>query len=163
MPAIALINGHCFGAGCFIALAHDYSIQNASKGFWCLPEVDLGMVIPSTIALFLKAKFPSLKVYRDAALEGRRYNGPEALKVGIVDAVGGLDETLKFIDERKLVSKIKPGAFGGLKEDTWREVLAGFADHQGNVDWRNTVESEKLETDKKAEESVVAWEDKSKL
>lgn len=46
MPTIAWINGHAFGAGVFLALAHDYRIQNPAKGFLCLPEVDMGMLIP---------------------------------------------------------------------------------------------------------------------
>jgi enoyl-CoA hydratase/carnithine racemase len=163
MPTITLINGHAFGAGFFLALAHDYSIQNPSRGFMCLPEVDLGLVIPSGIVVMIKSKLPSSQEYRNAAIEGRRYAGPESLKAGIVDALGGLDEALKLIEERKLISKIVPGALEGLKEDLWRETLYAFKNQQENVAWRNTIDSEKRDAIKEIEMRVAEWEKKSKL
>src|ERR1700753_388184 len=45
-PTISVLNGHTFGAGVFLGMATDYRIMNGSRGFWCLPEVDLGLVIP---------------------------------------------------------------------------------------------------------------------
>ena len=163
MPTIALINGHAFGAGFFLGLAHDYCIPNPSRGYLCLPEADLGIVIPSTIAVMIKAKMPSVQVYRDAVIEARRYSGPQALKAGIVDALGGLDETLKFIEERQLISKVLPGAVGGLKDDLWREVLYAFDNHQENVDWRDTMDLQKGAFDSDAESVVTQWERTSKL
>jgi enoyl-CoA hydratase/carnithine racemase len=163
MPTIALINGHAFGAGFFLALAHDYSIQNPSRGYMCLPEIDLGLVIPSSIVVMIKSKLPSSQLYRDAAIEGRRYTGPESLKSGIVDALGGLNEALKLIDERKLISKTASGALAGLKEDLWREVLHAFKNQQENVEWRNAIDQEKIEFQQKTEEKVAEWEKKPKL
>ena len=54
MPTITVINGHAFGAGFFLALAHDYCLQNPNRGFMCLPEVDLGVLIPTSIAVMIK-------------------------------------------------------------------------------------------------------------
>jgi enoyl-CoA hydratase/carnithine racemase len=163
MPTIALINGHAFGAGFFLGLAHDYCIQNPSRGYLCLPEVDLGVVIPSTIAVMIKAKMPSIQVYRDAVIEGRRWGGPQALKAGIVDALGGLEETLKFIEDRQLLTKVLPGAVGGLKEDMWREVLNAFENHQENVDWRDNIDLQRGAFDSETESIVAEWEKISKL
>ena len=111
----------------------------------------------------IKKKLPSSQTYRDAAIEGRRFGGPESLKAGIVDALGGVDEALKFIEERKLISKVAPGAIPGLKEDMWREVLYAFANHQDEVNWRNAIEAEKADFEKKVEVRVTDWEIKSKL
>lgn len=136
--------------------------MNPSRGFWCLPEVDLGVAIPSTIVVLLKAKI-SKPIYRDAVFEGRRYSGPDALKAGLVDGLGGLEEVLKFIDERKLIVKAASGVIGSLKEDLWREVLAAFADHQGNVDFRDNIEADKIKFEQAMEQRVSEWEKKSKL
>ena|ERR1700753_2624902 len=163
MPTIALINGHAFGAGVFLTLAHDYSIQNPSRGYICLPEVDLGIVIPSSIAIMIKTKLPSPQLYRDAVFEGRRYGGPESLKAGIVDAIGGLDETLKLIDERKLISKATSVALAGLKEDLWRDVLYAFKNQRENVEWRNSIELERTDFQRNTEKRVAEWEKKPKL
>lgn len=42
-PAItvAAINGHAFGAGAQLSLAHDYRIMRTERGYWCMPEIDL--------------------------------------------------------------------------------------------------------------------------
>ena len=40
-PAItvAAMNGHAFGAGAQIALAHDYRIMRKDRGYFCMPEI----------------------------------------------------------------------------------------------------------------------------
>jgi len=43
LPTVAALNGHAFGAGAMAVLAHDLRVQNTDRGWFCLPEVDLGM------------------------------------------------------------------------------------------------------------------------
>ena len=50
------------------------------------------------------------------------------MKEGIVDHVGGLDETLAYVDEMELVKKAQPGhsgnsVYGELKREMWRETV----------------------------------------
>lgn len=50
---ITALNGHAFGAGAMLALAGDLRIGRTERGFWCLPEADLGMPFsPGMMALF---------------------------------------------------------------------------------------------------------------
>src|SRR5512144_1551091 len=52
LPTVAAINGHAFAGGGMFALAHDYRVMRADRGFFCLPEVDLGMgLAPGMMAL----------------------------------------------------------------------------------------------------------------
>jgi Delta3-Delta2-enoyl-CoA isomerase len=158
MPIIALVNGHAFGAGVFLAFAHDYRIQNPSRGFICLPEIDLGLVIPSPLQLMFQKKLTPT-AYRDAVLEGRRFGGPDALKSGLVDALGGLAETIKLIQEKKLVGKGGPATvWGGLKENAWRDVWNGIENDDETSVWRTQIEMRKSESKEDGRRRVEEWE-----
>jgi enoyl-CoA hydratase/carnithine racemase len=74
----------------------------------------------------IQQKISRSQSYRTAVLEGKRLKGEEALQLGIVDALGGLEECIALINARKLVSKSEGGVYGVLKEDAHREILAGF-------------------------------------
>jgi enoyl-CoA hydratase/carnithine racemase len=162
MATVALINGHMFGAGVFLAIACDYRIQNPSRGFFCLPEVDLGITIPTAIATMLKYK-TTPNVYRNAVFEGKRMGGPQCLEAGLVDGLGGIEEAIKLITEKGLVKKAELGALGGLKEDAHSEILASIEQHQKNIDWRDGIELKKERNAEVAKKQVEEWEQKSKL
>src|SRR5262245_50292945 len=40
---VAAVNGHAFGGGAILASLHDYTIMREDRGYWCMPEVDLGV------------------------------------------------------------------------------------------------------------------------
>jgi enoyl-CoA hydratase/carnithine racemase len=85
MPTVAAIQGHCFAAGGMLAMAHDWRVMRADRGFFCLPEVDLGLPFPPGMDALLRAKLtPSTAV--EAMTTGRRYGGEDALAAGIVTA-----------------------------------------------------------------------------
>jgi enoyl-CoA hydratase/carnithine racemase len=83
---VAAINGHAFAGGAMLATAHDYRVMREDRGYWCLPEVDLGLPLTPTMYAVLDAHLPR-PALADAALTGRRYTGPEALAAGIVTEV----------------------------------------------------------------------------
>jgi Delta3-Delta2-enoyl-CoA isomerase len=87
MPTVAAINGHAFGIGAMYALAHDRRAMRQDRGWFCLPEVDLGMRFNAFQLLLLSSRLPSATV-REATLTGRRYGGDDALTAGIVEFVG---------------------------------------------------------------------------
>ncbi|KAE9976683.1 hypothetical protein EG328_002469 [Venturia inaequalis] len=163
MPTIALINGHAFGAGCFLALAHDYRIQNPTRGFNCLPEIDMGVLIPTAVQAMFKQKMPNPTVFRDVALEGRRFGGPEALKMGWVDGLGGMEEVLQLVKERKLTGRGATSAWGGIKEDIYAETLAAMDDNAANGRWRDEIERVKEGKNEVSRANVERWEKGAKL
>lgn len=90
VPVVSVVNGHAFGLGAMIALASDYRVMRADRGFICLPEIDLAMpFIPSMSALVTNKL--SGQIRRDMVLAGRRVGGEEALEYGVVDATAELD------------------------------------------------------------------------
>lgn len=85
IPVVAAVNGHAFGFGAMLVLASDYSVMRENRGFFCLPEIDLGMgLVPSMNALVTHNL--SGRVLRDLLLTGQRIGGREAVEYGIVDA-----------------------------------------------------------------------------
>jgi Delta3-Delta2-enoyl-CoA isomerase len=83
---VAAVNGHAFGAGALLACAHDFAIMRADRGFWCMPEADLGLPLTAVYLSVLTAKLPR-RARNEAVLTGRRYGGQDALAAGIVHEV----------------------------------------------------------------------------
>jgi Delta3-Delta2-enoyl-CoA isomerase len=94
-PAItvAAVNGHAFGGGALLACAHDYAVMRADRGYWCMPEADLGLPLTAEYMSVLTARLPDRTVH-DAVMTGRRYGGGDALAAGIVAGVAGEDDVL---------------------------------------------------------------------
>ena len=58
LPTMAVINGHTFAGGLFLALAHDFRTMRADYGFMCLSEINLDFPIPEGFTDFLRATLP---------------------------------------------------------------------------------------------------------
>src|SRR6478672_2811926 len=41
VPTVAAINGHAFGAGSMLGMAHDFRVMRVDRGYYCFPEVDI--------------------------------------------------------------------------------------------------------------------------
>ena len=93
MVTVAAVNGHAFAGGAMLATAHDYRVMREDRGYWCLPEVDLGLPLTPVMYEVLAAHLPRAAL-ADAALTGRRYSGPEALAAGIVTEVAAESDVL---------------------------------------------------------------------
>jgi len=122
MPTIALMNGHAFAGGLMTAMMHDYRVMNPHKGFLCLNELDFGAALQPAMASVFRVKL-SMTTFRNMVLESKRYPALEALKEGIIDGVGSVDETLAFIGEMKLTQKAQGKSYGKIKEELYREVI----------------------------------------
>ena len=100
-PAItvAAVNGHAFAGGAMLASSHDFLFMREDRGYWCLPEVDLGLPLTETMFRAVAAHLPSTTVH-EAALTGRRYDGEQMLAAGIAYRLVGeadlLNEAIAF-------------------------------------------------------------------
>jgi enoyl-CoA hydratase/carnithine racemase len=90
---VAAVNGHAFAGGAMLATAHDHVVMREDRGYWCLPEVDLGLPLTPAMYATVAAHLPPATL-ADAALTGRRYSGPDALAAGIAHELAGEDAVL---------------------------------------------------------------------
>jgi enoyl-CoA hydratase/carnithine racemase len=90
VPTAAAISGHSFGAAAMLALAHDFRVMRADRGYFCFPEVDIRIPFTPGMAALIQAKLtPQAAVA--AMTTGRRFGGAEAAAIGIVDATAEED------------------------------------------------------------------------
>jgi len=94
MVTVAAINGHAFAGGAMLATAHDFRIMREDRGYWCLPEVDLGLPLTTIMYAVLQAHIPR-PALAAAALTGRRFSAPEAHERGIVTELASEDLLLE--------------------------------------------------------------------
>lgn len=85
VPTVAALPGHAFGAGAMLAIAHDYRVMRADRGYFCFPEVDIRIPFTEGMAALIQAKLTP-KTAVASMTTGRRFGGTDALAVDIVDA-----------------------------------------------------------------------------
>ncbi|WP_068154457.1 enoyl-CoA hydratase/isomerase family protein [Rhodococcus phenolicus] len=119
---VAAVQGHAFGAGAMLALTHDFAVMRADRGFWCLPEVQLGMPFTVGMSALLRTRLtPGTAV--EAVTTSRRYGGSDALAAGIVaQAVDG-DAALAAAVERAAALTSTRGANLGVVKRGLHEPL----------------------------------------
>jgi enoyl-CoA hydratase/carnithine racemase len=112
-PTVAAIQGHCFAAGAMLALAHDFRVMRADRGFFCLPEVDLGMSFTTGMSALVQARLTPAAAHT-AMITGRRYGGTEALAAGLVDQVADEGQVTAAAMDLAAPLAAKDGATIGL-------------------------------------------------
>ncbi len=92
-PTVAAINGHVFAGGAMLAMACDWRVMREDRGYFCLPEADIGLVFVPGMNALLTDKM-SARAARDTMLTGQRFGAPQCLDLGVVDAVAPEEEVI---------------------------------------------------------------------
>ena len=123
-PIVSGIQGHAFAAGAMLALAHDLCVMRGDRGYFCLPEVDLGIPFTAGMNALIRSRLP-IATAHEAMTTARRYGGADAQAAGIVAATAGegevLDVAVALAEER--APKAGP-VFGAIKARLYAEVIA---------------------------------------
>ncbi len=123
VPVAAGVNGHAFGIGAMIALACDFQVMRADRGYWCLPGIDLGMPLAPAMTALLQQKLEPRSL-AEVLLTGRRIGGSEAAALGIVDEACAADAVVDACVARvgPLADK-HPATYAALKRGLYRRTL----------------------------------------
>ena len=82
-----------------LTCAFDERIMRADRGYWCLPEVDLGLPLTPAMYATVAARLPQAALH-ESIVTGRRYGGTEAAEAGIVDGTSSQADLLALAIER---------------------------------------------------------------
>lgn len=126
MPTAAALNGHAFGAGAMLTLAHDYRVMRADRGYFCFPEADINIPFTPGMAALIQSKLtPQAAVA--AMTTGRRFGGPDAQALGIVDATAAEDAvTRTAVDMLTPLGAKDPGTLGAIKQTMFGAAVAAL-------------------------------------
>lgn len=99
MPTIAAVNGHAFGAGFMVSLAHDIRIVREDRGYLCANELEIGLTIPEPEVALFRHKIPA-PAFHETVMLARRWTGPAAVAAGFVEAAVPVDDVRPAAIER---------------------------------------------------------------
>ncbi|MEU4647243.1 enoyl-CoA hydratase/isomerase family protein [Nocardia fluminea] len=126
LPTIAAVNGHTFGAGAMLAIAHDYRVMREDRGYYCFPEVDINIPFTPGMAALIQAKLSS-RAAVTAMTTGHRFSGPDALAVGLVDATAPDAEVLPTaVDRITPILGKNPATLAAIKTTMYSAVTAAL-------------------------------------
>jgi enoyl-CoA hydratase/carnithine racemase len=123
-PTVAAVNGHSFGYGAMLALAHDQRVVRADRGWFCLPEVDLGLQLHPFWSALVVARTGDATAL-EAITTAHRYDGPAAVEAGIARSAHADDDLLGAAVALAAARGGKdPAMVATLKRDLYAPLLA---------------------------------------
>lgn len=97
MPTIAAVSGHAFAGGAILCCAFDFRFMRSDRGFFCFPEVDLGIpFLPGMIAIISRAV--SWQVFEEMQYTGKRLTAEECVGKGFVTKACALEDLMPEVE-----------------------------------------------------------------
>ena len=90
---VAALNGHTFAGGAMLACCVDARVMREDRGYWCLPEADLGLPLTPEMFAAVTARL-DVATAAEAMNTARRYTAHEAHAARIVEHVAPEAEVL---------------------------------------------------------------------
>jgi enoyl-CoA hydratase/carnithine racemase len=120
---VAGINGHCIAAGALLALAHDYRVMRADRGFFALPSVDVGIPFTRGMTTLISRKVPP-PWSDDLAISGDRFGGREASSRHVVHRAVPEDAVVPMsVEIAEQHSGKDAETLGTIKQRLYHDVL----------------------------------------
>lgn len=126
MPTVAAVPGHAFGGGAMLAIAHDYRVMRADRGYFCFPEADIRIPFTDGMAALIQAKLTPKSAIASMTT-ARRFGGVEALAFDLVDATAEFDRvTATALEMIAPLGGKDPGTLGAIKYTMFAPAVAAL-------------------------------------
>jgi enoyl-CoA hydratase/carnithine racemase len=123
IPTAAAVVGHAFGAGAMLAVAHDFRVMRADRGYFCFPEVDINIPFTPGMAALIQAKLAPRAAVASMTT-GRRFGGTDATSIGIVDATAAEGAvTDAAVDLLRPLSGKNQQTLGAIKQTMFAQAV----------------------------------------
>jgi len=125
MPTVAAISGHAFAGGAIMSCAFDFRFMRSDRGFFCFPEVDLGIpFLPGMVAVIKKA-IPLYKM-EELHYTGKRATAEECAAHHIVTKACHLDDLMdEAVSFAKGLNKRRE-IMAALKQRMYKDIVHVF-------------------------------------
>jgi enoyl-CoA hydratase/carnithine racemase len=128
-PTVAALQGHCYAGAAIMSMAFDLRVMRADRGYFCFPEVSIGIPFSPGMSALIAAKLAPQAATR-AMVFGTRFTGTDALAAGIVDETA--DEAGLLARAIALAAQLAPASgatMGTIKSTLYAPVLEALRSH----------------------------------
>lgn len=127
VPTIAAITGHAFGNGAMLAGACDFRFMRADRGYFCFPEIDLGIQFAPSMIEWMKRIMPYHLLVR-MQLSGEKISAAELEKYNVI--LKACENSEKTVEEAvafaRTFNKSRTG-LAEMKRRTYKHILDKMA------------------------------------
>ncbi|OUZ09474.1 enoyl-CoA hydratase [Aeromicrobium sp. PE09-221] len=128
VPTTAAVNGHAFGGGAMLAIAHDWRVMREDRGYFCFPEVDIQIPFTPGMAALIQAKLTP-QAATNSMTTGRRFPGPGAVAAGLVDGITPASDLVEAAISRVAPYTGKhPDTLAAIKSTMYTDAVAKLTD-----------------------------------
>ena len=96
MITIAAVTGHAFAGGAILACAFDFRFMRSDRGFFCIPEIDIGIPLMPSMDALMRKSVPMYK-FLEMQFSGNRYTGRECEEHHVVVKACPLDDLMNEV------------------------------------------------------------------
>ncbi len=126
MITVAALNGHVFAAGAMVALAHDYRVMRADRGYFCFPEADIKIPFTKPMDALIRARLPKVTAH-EAMCTAKRYGALQALERQIIHQAVAENEVLpKAVEIAESMSSKDRETLVAIKRRMYADVIEIF-------------------------------------
>lgn len=127
VPTIAAITGHAFGNGAMLAGACDFRFMRADRGFFCLPEIDLGIQFAPSMIEWMKRIMP-YNLFIRMKWSGEKVGAAELEKHNVI--VKACENAEKTVEEAVAFARTfnkSRTTLAEMKKRTYKHILDKIA------------------------------------